>query len=95
MLTDLVALHVLGEEVDLQEPLLTRIANGDTGAVDECIDRYGGLVWSMARRLSSSVADAEDAVQEIFIDLCKKTRIVFARSLAEKRLLWRCWRAVV
>jgi RNA polymerase sigma factor (sigma-70 family) len=80
----------------LQVPLLTRIANGDTGAVDECIDRYGGLVWSLARRLSSSVADAEDAVQEIFVDLWKNAdrfreelagEATFVAMLARRRLI--------
>lgn len=33
------------------------------------MDRYGGLVWSICRRLCRNVDDAEDAVQEVFIDL--------------------------
>ncbi len=48
---------------------LCRIAAGDRAAVRECISRHGGLVWSIARRLGEGRADAEDAVQEIFIDL--------------------------
>ncbi len=80
----------------MQVPLLTRIANGDTWAVDECIDRYGGLVWSLARRLSSSVVDAEDAVQEIFVDLWKNSgrfrgelagEATFVAMLARRRLI--------
>lgn len=80
----------------MQVPLLTRIANGDTEAVDECIDRYGGLVWSLARRLSSSVADAEDAVQEVFVDLWKNAdrfrgelagEVTFVAMLARRRLI--------
>lgn len=50
-------------------PLLPRIAAGDDRAVNECITRYGALVWSLARRWTPDTADAEDAVQEIFIDL--------------------------
>ena len=49
--------------------LLQRIAAGDQSAVRSCLERYGGLVWSLAVRLLSSRADAEDAVQEVFIDL--------------------------
>jgi RNA polymerase sigma-70 factor (ECF subfamily) len=49
--------------------ILQRIAGGDSGAVRECIDRYGGLVWSLARRLSRTPADAEDATQEIFLQI--------------------------
>jgi RNA polymerase sigma factor (sigma-70 family) len=51
--------------------ILPRIAAGERAAVQECIDTYGGLVWSLARKLSPSSAEAEDAVQEIFIDLWK------------------------
>jgi RNA polymerase sigma factor (sigma-70 family) len=49
--------------------VLQRIAAGDPVAVDECIDRYGALVWSLARRHLRQHADAEDAVQEIFIEI--------------------------
>jgi len=37
--------------------------------VRDCVTRYGPLVWSLARRWSPEGLDAEDAVQEIFIDL--------------------------
>ena len=50
---------------------LQRIAAGETEAVRECMDRYGGLVWSLARRFLYSSNEAEDAVQEIFLDLWK------------------------
>lgn len=51
--------------------ILSRIAAGDQDAVQECIDVYGGLIWSIARRLSRTTADAEDAVQSVFIELWK------------------------
>ncbi len=49
------------------EPLLPKIAAGDTQAVDECLARYKGLVWWLARQYAP--LEAEDAVQEIFIEL--------------------------
>lgn len=49
--------------------LLQRIAGGDSAAVSECITKYGALVWSLARRLSRTASDAEDATQEIFLDI--------------------------
>lgn len=57
----------------MNEPLslLQRVAAGDQAAVKECLDTYGGLIWTLARRLSPSEAEAEDAVQEIFIELWK------------------------
>lgn len=53
----------------MHQTVLERIAAGDPAAVDECIDRYGALVWSLARRHLRQYADAEDAVQEIFIEI--------------------------
>ena len=49
--------------------ILERVAAGDSPAVEECLQKYGGLVWSLARRLCSNYADAEDAVQEVFIEV--------------------------
>jgi RNA polymerase sigma factor (sigma-70 family) len=93
----LVSLHDLWE-VELQVPLLPRIANGETAAIDECLDRYGGLVWSLARRLSPSMSDAEDAVQEIFLDVWRNanrfreevaSEATFVAMLARRRLVSR------
>jgi RNA polymerase sigma factor (sigma-70 family) len=60
---------VVGTSAGPLEPLLPRIAAGDERAVRDCMTRYGALVWSLARRWSPDTSDAEDAVQEIFIDL--------------------------
>jgi RNA polymerase sigma-70 factor, ECF subfamily len=49
--------------------VLQRIARGDAAAVQECIDVYGPLVWSLGRRLAPRGADLEDVVQEIFVAL--------------------------
>lgn len=57
------------EPGDHAAPLLPRVAQGDERAVPACVARYGALVWSLARRWSPDTADAEDAAQEIFIDL--------------------------
>jgi RNA polymerase sigma-70 factor (ECF subfamily) len=51
--------------------LLPRVARGDSAAVRECITRYGGLVWSLASRYGLKGTDAEDVVQEVFVDLWK------------------------
>ena len=51
------------------QTILERVTAGDSPAVEECLQKYGGLVWSLARRLCSNYADAEDAVQEVFIEV--------------------------
>lgn len=69
------------------EPLLPRVAAGDPAAVSEVLDRYGGLVWSLARRLSTRPDDAEDAVQEIFIDIWKSAERFKPEIASEKTFI--------
>ena len=82
--------------------LLGRIAGGDKAAVREVVNTYGALVWSLARRLSPVQADAEDAVQEIFLDVWKcaarydleqGSEKVFIATIARRRLIDRLRRA--
>lgn len=49
--------------------ILQRIANNDRTAVKECLDAYGGVVWSLATTQTASIEEAEDAAQKIFLDL--------------------------
>ncbi|MEM9881593.1 MAG: sigma-70 family RNA polymerase sigma factor [Planctomycetota bacterium] len=51
---------------------MPRIAAGDRAAVSECLDRYRGLVWSLARRSLADVGEAEDLVQDVFVELWRK-----------------------
>ncbi len=51
--------------------LLGSVAAGDQVAVRRCVAQYGPLVWSIARRFAASPTEAEDAVQDIFIELWK------------------------
>lgn len=76
--------------------ILERVAAGDAAAVDECLKRYGGLVWSLARRFSTDRADAEDAVQDVFVELWRAagrfdpgagSEITFVAMLARRRLI--------
>ncbi len=64
--------------------------------MQQCIDRYGGLVWSMARRWANDAADAEDAVQEVFISLWQHaerfdpkvaSESTFVTMIARRRLI--------
>lgn len=51
--------------------ILQRMSKGEAGAVTECFDKYGKLIWGIARKFTNTREDAEDAVQEVFIDLWK------------------------
>jgi len=76
--------------------ILERIATGDQRAVKECMEVYGGLVWALARRYHYSAADAEDATQEIFLEVWKSAgrydatmgaEAVFIATIARRRLI--------
>ncbi len=76
--------------------LLERIAQGDESAVKESVETYSPLVWSLARRLCRERTDAEDAVQEIFIDVWKSaarfnpevaSESTFVAMIARRRLI--------
>ena len=49
--------------------LMHRVAAGDDQAVAELYDRFGPLVFKVARQFLPSQAEAEDAVQEVFVRL--------------------------
>jgi RNA polymerase sigma-70 factor (ECF subfamily) len=48
------------------EDIVQRIAEGDRAAMAELYDRYANMVFSLACRIVSLPADAEDVVQEVF-----------------------------
>lgn len=76
--------------------ILARIANGDERAVQDCIDTYGNLIWSLAKKFTARQDDTEDAVQEVFMeiwqnagryDATKSAEITFISMLARRRLI--------
>lgn len=80
----------------MTDSVLIKVAQGDQRAVRACIDEFGSLVWSIARRLTRTRADAEDAVQEIFTDLWRSagrfdpaqgSEKVFVATIARRRLI--------
>jgi RNA polymerase sigma-70 factor (ECF subfamily) len=76
--------------------VLPKAAQGDDAAVRECLARFGPIVWGLARRLSPTREDAEDAVQEIFLDLwahggrydaARASEEAFVAVIARRRLI--------
>lgn len=77
-------------------PVLPEVARGDRSAIQRCMARYGSLIWSIARRVSATTADAEDATQEIFLDLWRSaprfdpargSERIFVAMIARRRLI--------
>ena len=80
----------------MDSPLLPLVALGDNQAVTDCIYRYSGLVWSLAKRFLRDRGAAEDAVQEIFLEIWKVAQrfdpdkgseIAFIATLTRRRLI--------
>ena len=86
----------LSKKRSTPEPVLPRIAAGEQDAVEECLKRYSGLIWSLARKMLSNREEAEDAVQEIFVEIWKNagrydakfaSETTFVAMLARRRLI--------
>ena len=78
------------------EPILHQIAAGEPAAMNEFLERYSGLVWSLARRHSPTPQDAEDATQEIFLEVWRSAgrfdpavaaESTFIAMIARRRLI--------
>ena len=90
------------ERDPVSNSILARIASGDADAVDECLEVYGNLVWSIAKRFSKSTADAEDAAQDVFVELWQKadrydaslaSESTFIAMIARRRIIDRLRRS--
>jgi RNA polymerase sigma-70 factor (ECF subfamily) len=84
------------EATPIAEFLLHRVSRGDAEAVRECIARFGGLIWTLARRVGLPENEAEDAVHEIFTELWKHghkydasiaSETAFVATIARRRLI--------
>lgn len=80
----------------MDEALLCRVAKGDPLASRACVEAYGALVWTLARRASPTREDAEDAVQDVFFDLFRSagrfdpalsSEVAFVAMVTRRRLL--------
>jgi RNA polymerase sigma-70 factor, ECF subfamily len=76
--------------------VLERVARGESAALNDCISQYGGLVWSLARRLTRTAADAEDGTQEVFLSIWRSATVFdpakgsepsFVAMIARRRLI--------
>jgi len=78
------------------ENLLAKVASGNPEAFEKLINKYGNLIWSIARRYLSNQDEAEDAIQEIFVALWqsagrfdpnKASEITFISMITRRRLI--------
>ena len=85
----------------MDTPLLTQIAAGRPGAVEDFLRHYGNSVWGLARRFCRSAEDAEDATQEILVEIWRNavrydqnagSELTFVMTIARRRLIDRARR---
>lgn len=78
------------------EFMLHRVSAGDQTAVQDCISRFGGLVWMLARRVGLPESEIDDAVHEVFTELWKHghkydpsiaSETAFVATIARRRLI--------
>ncbi len=88
--------------------LMARLAAGESGAARECVERFGPLLRSLARRFFVCDADAEDAVQDILVSVWRSAgrydpriagettfvAMIARRRLIDRRRVTRSWEAL-
>lgn len=64
--------------------------------MQECIARFGGLIWSLARRIGLPESEAEDVVHEVFVEIWKNghkydasiaSETAFVATIARRRMI--------
>ena len=58
---------------DPSDEVLLRTLGADRSGLGPLYDRYGGLVYGLARAILQSQEEAEDLTQEVFVMLCQGT----------------------
>lgn len=51
-----------------------RLVNNEIGAVNECLQTYGDMIWTIAKSRTASVSGAEQLTQEIFSCIWRSAR---------------------
>jgi RNA polymerase sigma-70 factor, ECF subfamily len=67
-------MSMAADPLDNPMALLQRMASGDREAFQRFYDRYASLVFTFALRLLSSRSDAEDLLQEVFLQVWRQAQ---------------------
>ncbi|MSR40031.1 MAG: sigma-70 family RNA polymerase sigma factor [Planctomycetes bacterium] len=76
--------------------LLPQISAGVPGAIEAFVGHYTNTIWGLARRFCRSAEDAEDATQEILVEVWRSahrydatagSELTFLMTIARRRLI--------
>lgn len=76
--------------------ILERVAEGDPQAMADLVDKYGDLIWSLARRYFGTSPVAQESVQEAFLSLWSSagrfrrqrgSELTFVLTVARRRII--------
>ena len=76
--------------------LLPQISAGVPGAIETFVGQYTNTIWGLARRFCRSAEDAEDATQEILVEVWRSahrydatagSELTFLMTIARRRLI--------
>ena len=62
------------EGVFEDQKLVQALQRGDTGAVEALLDRYGGWIYRVARRLLNDPRDVEEVTQDVLLAVVRKAQ---------------------
>jgi RNA polymerase sigma factor (sigma-70 family) len=77
-----------------QEPLPDALFEGDSGAWQGFVRRYGGLIVAAVRGIAPTPVEIEDLTQEVFVRLCKD-QFRLLRSYDPSRAALSTWLTIV
>lgn len=64
--------------------ILPRLADYESKAIAECLERYGDLIWNLVKRKICVAEKTEDTVCEIFQDIWKSAHLFDAEKHDEQ-----------
>lgn len=70
-----------------QTPVLFKIAEKDKTSISECIDKYGKIIWGIARIFANSTKEAEKLTCEIFSELWKSAETFDGDKMDDKKFI--------
>lgn len=68
------AIAAAGPQAEVDVDLLRRIAGGSSDALASFYDRYSSLVWGLLRRMLGESGEAEEVLQEAFLQVWRDAR---------------------